>query len=371
MRRIFINGKFTAQSMTGVQRYAGELLRAWDDMLATAARPGPPPLLLLPQPGGLPGLRHIEQRVVPAPWQGRGGLHAWEQFVLPRAARSGLLLSLAGSAPARAVAQVATLHDAAVFDRPLAYTRAFRGWYRWLFRRLGRCAAGLLTVSAFSRTCLALALGQAEARFDVVPGGADHLARVQADEGALRRLGLANRPFLLAVGSESVNKNIGLLLRAYAELGDNLPGHGMGLVLAGGAATQIFAAGAGPPDPEGVLRLGPVDDATLKALYGQAQALVMPSLYEGFGLPLLEAMSCGCPVLAARTASLPEVGGDAALFFDPHDTPALALLLQRLVQDDALRQHLRAAGKEQAERWPWARAAVALDTAIAAAQRLA
>ena len=135
---IYLNGKFTAQRTTGVQRVAAQLVQALD------ARVDGRWVLLCPPHGRLPQLRRIEARTV-----GLTGLPTtlWEQGVLPWAARDGVLLNLAGAAPAFARRQVCMLHDAAVFDHPEAYTRRFVGWYRWLFRRVGRQALALLTVS--------------------------------------------------------------------------------------------------------------------------------------------------------------------------------------------------------------------------------
>jgi glycosyltransferase involved in cell wall biosynthesis len=115
-----------------------------------------------------------------------------------------------------------------------------------------------------------------------------------------------------------------------------------------------------------VLRLGPVNDRELKALYGAAQALVFPSTYEGFGLPPVEAMACGCPVAAARAASLPEVCGDAALYFDPHRIDSIRDAVQRLLDDAALQDDLRQRGLRRAATFRWPAAARALIEALPA-----
>jgi glycosyltransferase involved in cell wall biosynthesis len=348
---LFINGKFTAQRTTGVQRVAAQLVQALDAQVAPGRW-----VLLCPPQGQPPALRHIAVRRV-----GPAGLplHLWEQAVLPWAARAGWLLSLAGAAPTLARRQVAMLHDAAVFDHPEAYRPAFVAWYRWLFKRLARGTAGLLTVSAFSRDRLAAALGVSPHRFGVLHHGADHLAGVAPDESVLDHHALRGRPFLLAVGSANPTKNQALLLAAFARLPAG-PGR---LVIVGGAHAQVFEAGAGA-DPPGVVRTGPLDDAPLVALYQHARALVFPSVYEGFGLPPLEAMACGCPVAAARAASIPEVCGDAALYFDPLDEFGLSAVLQRLLSDEALRQRLVEAGTAHVAGFVWADTARRLRAAL-------
>jgi glycosyltransferase involved in cell wall biosynthesis len=351
---VFINGKFTAQRTTGVQRVAEQLVLAMDTLLAPAAGQAWPalrPVLLVPPGGRPPPLRHLAVQVLAG---GAGRLHAWEQWTLPRAVGGALLLNLSGSAPARAARQMALLHDAAVFDAPQAYTRAFVGWYRWLFRRLGQRALALFTVSAFSRSRLAACLGLAPARLQVIHPGADHLQHVAADTGVLQRHGLQPGRYFLAVGSRNPNKNLAALVQAFGRMP---PQPGLKLALAGGDDPGVFAAarhGAGGPGAAAdVVHLGPVDDAGLKALYGQALALVFPSLYEGWGLPPLEAMACGCPVAVSAVASLPEACGDAALYFDPHDGAALTAALQRLALEPALRERLRRAGAAQAARRSW------------------
>jgi glycosyltransferase involved in cell wall biosynthesis len=337
-----------------VQRYARELVTALDAALP-AALAGRCELLRPPGASALPLARIAQRTVGPAgcpPW-------LWEQVVLPRAAREGWLLNLAGAAPARAGRSICTLHDAAVFDCPEAYTAAFGGWYRWLFRHLARRGVPLNTVSQFSRARLADVLHLSADSIGLVPDGGDHLYRVAADTAAPARLGLAPGRFLLAVGSRARHKNLPALAAAFARLKSEAP---LTLAVVGGGNAGVFAptADGARPTSSAVRELGVVDDATLKALYQQALALVFPSRYEGFGLPPLEALSCGCPVLVARAGALPEVCGEAALYFDPEVRGALEGALQQLVDDAALRARLATAGPARAAAWTWARSAEAL-----------
>ena len=352
---MYVNGKFCAQRTTGVQRYAHSLLAALDASLVE--RPdGRQWTLLLPPGAPAPRLHAVQ--VSTLPWAGPGGLHGWEQLALPWAARHGELLCLSGSAPAFAARLGSVLHDAAVFDHPQAYSAPFRRWYRWLFRRLARRADPLMTISTFSCERLSAALQVPMSRFDIVPGGADHLTGVAA--GALPAA-LQGRRFVLAVGSANPTKNLAALQAAWVRV--QAPGHL--LVLAGGHNPRVFA---GPGQAAGTARtlvLPEVDDAQLMALYRHADALAFPSIYEGFGLPPLEAMAQGCPVLAARAASLPEVCGDAALYADPMDVESIAAALQRLLDDEALRDTLRARGLTRARALTWAAAAAQLRQVLA------
>jgi glycosyltransferase involved in cell wall biosynthesis len=362
--RVFVNGKFAAQPTTGVQRVATQLLLALDAL----AEELPGQWTLLCPPGAQPPpLKRIACREVGA--AGRP-LHLWEQWTLPRAAKAGLLLNLSGSAPWAARRQACLIHDAAVFDQPAAYSWLFRTWYRALFRHLARSEARLFTVSAFSRLRLTRALGVAPSRIAVVPNAADHVGRTPTDRSVLQRLGLEPQKFLLAVGSDNPAKNQALLVRAYASWQRQSGAQtAVRLVLVGGRNPKVFAGQAGQVDPPGVLRTGPLPDPELKALYGAATALVFPSRYEGFGLPPLEAMSLGCPVVVARAAAMPEVCGSAALYVEPDDEAALALALERVVTNPAERHRLQDAGPHQAARYAWATSAQQLLDQLASGAR--
>ncbi len=363
MSTVYINGKFAAQRITGVQRVAHNLLRALDDRLAAQASTGGDSahwVLLYPPGAVVPALRRIEARQVGSRfWP----LHLWEQWVLPRAARSGLLLSLAGSAPLLAVRQVCLFHDAAVFDRPEAYTPWFNAWYRFAFRWLSGRAERLLTVSAFSRSCLARHLLLPESQIGIVPNGAGHLLGVPADMSVFQRLGLEGKSYFLAVGSRNPNKNLPKLLEAFRGL---VAPSALRLVLVGGMDHRVFAALKDSPGAmfssadNSVVDAGVAPDGQLRALYEHALALVFPSTYEGSGLPPLEAMSCGCPVLCSNAASLPEVCGEAALYFDPTSVEAIRAAMDRVLQNPELTQGLRERGRARAGRLNWSAAADAL-----------
>jgi glycosyltransferase involved in cell wall biosynthesis len=347
--------------MTGVQRYARGVVDALDARLVAA--PGDRPwILLLPPEGDAPPLRGLTVRRVP--WRGPGGLQAWEQFALPRAARSGLLLNLSGSAPTwRHGPQLCVLHDAGPFDHPQAYTTAFRAWYRAQFRRLARDpATTLITVSSFARDRLAQSLSLAPDRIAVVPGGAQHLNGVRADTAVLSSHGLDQCPFVLAVGSRNPRKNLARLVEAWRQLGRD----DVRLAVVGGADQRVFAREDASTAARGVVALGPVDDAALKALYERALGLVFPSLYEGFGLPPLEAMACGCAVAVSTAPALREVCGDAALYFDPLSQAQMAQQLGRLIDEPALRAQLRERGRARAGAFTWDAAAAAFMERVAA-----
>jgi glycosyltransferase involved in cell wall biosynthesis len=177
---------------------------------------------------------------------------------------------------------------------------------------------------------------------------------------ARERYGIAPAPYLLYVGTVQPRKNLARLIDAFAQVAKESAAP-LQLVIAGkqGWLTQAIERRAHEHGiAEQVRFTGYVDDADLPALLSGALAFVFPSLYEGFGMPVLEAMACGAPVLTSTTSSLPEVAGDAALLVDPHDTQAIAQGIARLVDDTALREQVRQQGYEHVAGFTWDRCAL-------------
>jgi glycosyltransferase involved in cell wall biosynthesis len=350
---VFVNGKFLAQRTTGVQRVALALLTAID---ADPSLPAERFVVLAPPQAREPGLRRIAWRRVGA---AKLPLHLWEQALLPWAARGGLLLSLAGSAPWFSGRCAAMLHDAALWDVPEAYTAGFQIWYRALFQRLAGRADPLFTVSAFSGRRLSQVLGRGH--ITVLRNGADHLDGVEPRPQVLQRLGLHGRRYLLTVGSRSPAKNLPLLAAAYARSG---LGPGVPLICVGGASAGVFASAPPQDTPPGWTDVGVVDDGELKALYGAALALLVPSRHEGFCLPAAEALHAGCAVVASRAAALPELFGDDVAAWPVDDAAAWAPALRRLVDDEAWRTALVASGRRSLGDARWAGTARQLVAAV-------
>jgi glycosyltransferase involved in cell wall biosynthesis len=306
----------------------------------------------------LPALRPDRYAVLrpPAALAHRAG-HAWEQCVLPFRARcAALLLGPANLAPVAFRRNVVVIHDAAVLRDPSWYSPAYARWHGALLPRVARGARRVITVSAFSARELRELVGIEAA---VIPGGVDERFTPDADPGPARAaLGL-DRPYVLTVGSRIARKNLAALDVTAARLA----AHGIDLVAAGGERPQFRdpdrprAASAGPRP------LGPVPEAHLPGLYAGASAFVLPSLYEGFGLPCIEAMACGTPVVAADAAALPETCGDAALYADPGDPAAIADAVEAALQPDAAAR-LRATGLERAAGFSWDRTAHGVDAVI-------
>lgn len=346
MRTLFINGKFTAQRTTGVQRLASNLVQALDSLLQ--ANGNSDRWILLCPPGAKPPkLTRIEISYAGALL---GGLHAWEQFFLPVVTFGRPLLNLAGPAPLLKRCQVCMIPDAAVFDYPQAYTFVYRTWYRLLFRKLSRSAQLLLTISEFSRQRLILALGSHARRLQLVYCAATHMRSVAPESNTLNRFKLEGVKYLLAVGSMNPTKNLPALVSAFRAT--TMPD--VRLVLVGGSNSAVFAGGSLEADDDTrLITTGAISDSELSALYRHAHAFVFPSLYEGFGIPPLEAMSLGCPVVAARASSIPEICGDATLYFDPLDITDITRVLERILNDDTLRETLRQRGATRVNMFTW------------------
>jgi glycosyltransferase involved in cell wall biosynthesis len=257
---------------------------------------------------------------------------------------------------------VCVWHDVSFRVHPEFSTEANRVYCEHQFDRTMRLAHRFVTVSHFSKAELVRAMGVPAERIDVVHEAADPMCRrlPQAAIPARFRGQLDGAPFVLYVGSVEPRKNLATLVDAFADF-QRRSKHPARLAIAGGSGwknSAVFEAVDRHGLRDKVHLLGFVSDDELVALYNTCALFCYPTLYEGFGLPVIEAMSCGAPVITSRVASLPEVGGEAVCYVDdPLDTKALSQALQRVLEDRALQQRLRDAGLAQAATFSWDRAA--------------
>lgn len=353
---IYVNGKFLAQAMTGVQRFAYGLVQALDSYLEGQALSCRVVVLLPPGGREITGLRFIQQRRV-----GFSGvsLTLWEQLCLPLFARDGVLLCLSGSAPLLAAKCIPTIHDAAVFIHPAAYSCLFVFWYRLLFFWRGLCAPFVLTVSHSSADDLRRFIHSKA--FRIIYNSAEHITAVAPDLQVLNRFSLQRGQYILAVGSKNPTKNFSRLIQAYSMLEGR---KSMPLVIVGRVNPAVFGHEAAGVENDGVIWAGGVEDEALRSLYENAAFFVFPSLYEGFGIPPLEAMSCGCPVAASRIAAISEVCQDAVFYFDPGNVQEMATVMSQLRDDATLRDSLLSQGKRHSEHFSWDKSAAQLVAAL-------
>jgi glycosyltransferase involved in cell wall biosynthesis len=344
-----INGRFLTQPLSGVQRYAQEIVRGLDELigenhpLADGLE-----LEVITPPGAVRPLElaHISLRTA-----GRRGGHAWEQLSLPKAPRGGLV-SLANAGPVAARKHIVCIHDVNTRLAPASYSPQFRALYRVLVPALGRSAARVATVSHFSADQIAGFGIARKTKMAVIPNGHEHaLAWQPRHTLTTERAGGPNT--ILLLGSPAPHKNMQMLLG----VADRLAAMGLQLAIAGKVDARVFAETAPQTDAPNVTWLGGVTDDELAAMMADCLCLAFPSLTEGFGLPALEAMARGCPVVSTDRASLPEVCGEAVLYASPTDPDAWLAHFQRLKQDPALRAVLIERGRAQAQRFRWKKSA--------------
>jgi glycosyltransferase involved in cell wall biosynthesis len=348
--RLFLNGKFYAGATNGVHRVADRLLREIDRLAVAGEAPAQWDIRLL-----VPACANWAPRfatIVPVP-QARGHSQIWEQIVLPVVARGGVLASFANLAPSFHPRKLTMVHDAQFRLSPDSYPARLRWGYRVLVPRGARSSAVVLTVSDYARDSLATFGIARPAATRVIHNGADHILETPADPGMLARHGLAPGGYALLFGSVARYKNVAVVFAAFvrAELA------GLPLVVIGPARAALTAAGLTPPP--GTVFVGGTDDAGLRALYEGAHCLLYPSRTEGFGLPPVEAMLCGCPVVAAPAGAIPEVCGDAVIYAGLDDAAEWARSV-RALQAGPLRDAKIAAGRVRAAGFTWAAAGIRL-----------
>ena len=363
MQSVFLNGRFLDQPVTGVQRFSAEIAAAIDHLAAEGL--WPQTTVLVPPKRGMnaskpsldrqePGYRRLRLKTV-----GRTSGHLWEQTELPGAARGGVLVSLGNTAPILAGRrQVVVIHDAGVFDTPASYSLRFRTWYKTLQHGLVRTGAQVITVSDFSRQRIAARLGLDPAEIAVINEGAEHILRVVGDPDTLVRHGLHPRGFALVVSNRVEHKNLAALQDTAALLARR----GIVIAVAGGIDRDVFQSTSGAGFEE--RRLGRVSDAELRTLYENAACLLFPSRYEGFGLPPIEAMACGCPVIAARSGAVEEICRDNALYFVSGDSRSVIQVVERLLDEPGLGEDLRLRGPIHAAGLNWPTSAQALGDIV-------
>ena len=359
---IYIDTSSAVHGKAGLGRYAANLARELRALLGdrlrifqnSLGRRGPLEGWSGPPPAGV----HWGYR----PWRGlvlaRQALRLPFDGLLPGAALFHATEHLLP--PLRGVPTVLTVHDL-IYERLPEHHKFMN--YRYLKAAMPlfcRRATAIIAISAHTRDDLVALYGLDPARITVIPeAAAPHFVQPSPERVAeVRAHHRLPARYALTVGTIEPRKNLPRLLEACAPL--LAEGSLDGLVIVGGRGwlTEGFdRALAAYPFRDRVLLPGYVADQDLPAVYAGARVTVQPSLYEGFGLPVLEAMACGSPVCASRTTSLPEVGGDAAMYLDPEDVGDMTAAIRRVLEDEALAGAMRAGGLARAARFSWRRTA--------------
>lgn len=288
------------------------------------------------------------------------GGHLWEQVYLPIRLANKLLWSPSNTGPIFYQNQVVTIHDLAPLDHPEWCSKAFSKLYRFIIPRLAKNVKKIITDSHFSKNRLISYIPEIESKLHVIPLAADErFAPVDREtiEAMIFQLNLPTKNYVLAVGSLEPRKNINTILKMWDAFKYNFPDD-IWLVLVGAKGnSRIFAHEEFRHIPPRVCFTGHLLDQHLPALYSGAIASIYVPLYEGFGLPPLEAMSCGIPVICSSTSSLPEVVGENAILVNPLDVGEIGRALTNLIFDSSFRLKIAKLGLDRAKEFSWNRTA--------------
>ncbi len=371
MKTLYINARFIDRPVTGVERVARELTQALltdftDDqgVLQTAAQDFRIRLIAprvadgVTQFCGQPIVRRSVRCMADA---NAGALygHFWEQFELPVLTRGGTLLNLCNLTTLLKADQFVFIHDAQPFAIPGAFQPWLRAWYQINYRLGARRARRVLVNSHFTRNELQKYIELHQEKANVCHLGCDHINRVDAEISERTQI---DQPFFLAFAAANPNKNFRLIIHAMRHMGEAAPL----LVVVGDPANRIFANARLPA--ERAIHLGRVSDGELAHLLNQAAALIYPSIYEGFGLPPLEAMALGCPVIVSDQGALPEVVDDAGLYCGTKSERSLANNIRAIQNSALIKTGLQKRGRERAAEFTWSNCARSLVAAISNAQ---
>jgi len=250
---------------------------------------------------------------------------------------------------------VMTIHDLNHLAFASNYSMYHAIYYRFVVKPSARKSIKIITGSEFSRKEISKYLSVPEEKIKVIPYGCSGKFRLIEDKEELRRVRRKfsiPEAFILYVGAYKFHKNLFNLFRSYANLSPEIP-----LVLSGNGNKELRSLSKRLGIERRIIFIGDIQDDDLPAVYNSAVLFVFPSLYEGFGLPPLEAMACGCPVVVSNVASLPEVCGDAAYYVDPYNVESIAEGIHKVLTDEFLRQSMIEKGLERAKLFSWEKSA--------------
>lgn len=343
---IYVNGRFLLQNLTGVNRFAYELCRAWVQM-------GVPFIVCCP-PGKIKECYDVSDFDITV--CGWGKSHIWEQLFLPfwffGKRGKKVLVCFTGLAPLLIRKKIMTIHDLAFMANPAWYSSYYKLWYSLMTPLCAATSMKILTVSNFSKSEIMQRLSVENGKISVVYNAVSPLFQNSVRYEEISKTDCAGERYILAVSSIDPRKNFAMLLKAFAHVKDE----NIKLYIVGGQ-DAIYSTSISELCKENrserIKWLGRISDAELKDYYVHALCFVYPSLYEGFGIPPLEAMACGTPTIVSAIPALKEVCNDASLYVNPYDEFDIADKINQLVSSDKLRVSLINKGYERCAAFDW------------------
>lgn len=359
--KLLIDARTVRPGRTGVGYYTENMVRALDALDAGADATA----LTLQERYWDPPLRRIGLIRTRADYESHPAGELFENFILPALLRrtgADVFWGPAFLAPWRKTRarSMVTVHDLTVFTHPRCYPKRFAAYMRLVIRLSAKFADAVFCVSNAVRSQFAALFPDAAPKAEVVYPAADPVfASLKQGEDS-SACSAVPKPYMLALGAKDPRKNTDFLIRIFGQMkrSCSIP---HSLVLVGGVDGSRDSA------PDGVLRLARQDRLSLRQLYRHADLFVLPSVYEGFGMTLLEAMACGCPVAASHAGSLPEVGGDVPAYFPPDDEQQASGILAGLLASPDRLARMRADGPIRASQFSWQKSA---SQVLSAAERI-
>lgn len=334
---LVVNSRFLTQNITGVQRFAIEISKYLKNQLGNDIEFVAPKNII-----NIDLAKELDVKLI-----GNKTGHLWEQIDLPRYLKSNkspMLLNLANTAPLFYKNKISVVHDIAFERFPQSFNWKFRLFYKLFIPNIINTSKLIFTVSEFSKREIMEYYKIESNKINVIYNAVDSMFKPTLDK--------KNEKYILAVSSLNYQKNFHSLIKAFNLLGDK----NIKLYLVG-SINKNFADVSLLKDIEknkNIIFKGRVDDEKLVNLYSNAKCFIYPSLYEGFGIPPLEAQACGCPVICSNVASLPEVGGvDSVVYCDPYDINDIKEKIELVLNNDILQKELTIKGFENIKRFSW------------------
>lgn len=343
---IYVNARFLTQNITGVQRFAIELSKALLEIRQDI-------VFLVPDLTAVVDKSLLSQFNIKEVKGGSG--HYWEQVTLSRYLKSiglPLLVNLCNTAPIFYRNKISTIHDITFLRYPKSYSMKFRLFYRYLIPAIIKTSRKILTVSEFSKTDICQQYGLDIDNLNVI-----HNA-VGSSFIPANRLN-TKKKYALAVSSPNLHKNFPRMIRAFLKAETSID-----LKIIGSLSNTFNDQEVLSSDSDRVEYLGRISDNELIELYQNADFFIFPSLYEGFGIPPLEAQACGCPVISSNAASLPEILDNSVLFFNPMDESSIKDAIDEIASNHDLKCNLIKKGYENVKKYSWQSSAAALNQVI-------